>query len=386
MPALSVQPPGVELRRCQRIGYEPKMSTYTHSAREDEKQVRYDMDEQGHLYSMAQIEKALAKGRCFQQILNPYSTPQPDVQLPGQLLAFENMMQETPANGGYGWSAALMREIKGSISMKHAQVGAMNAARILVENEQAQNNAKDILYGAMMNGGTTGRAMLEECETGGENQELDAKQIYEIMRDYHGVASLENAQKYEAAFRDLKYSTFMTSDKDVQMYIAELTRLATLARKNGATHLTTKFVQSYIIAAIPVLKTARAAIKTKLEAAGNNGIAPATIRSAYREAAQQEEQDQRNAAPVPAQQAAQVTEEKSNEDIEQLRSVQEENRRLRAQLRRATQQQRRRGNNNNNGAPAVCHNFRDTGSCRFGDRCRFSHEVAGAGGEANPRT
>ena len=211
------------------------------------------------------------------------------------------------------------------------------------------------------------------------------------MRDYHGVASLENAQKYEAAFRNLKYSTFTTSGKDVQMFIAELTRLATLARQNGATHLTTKFVQSYIIAAIPVHKTARAAIKTKLEAAGENGIAPATIRSAYREAAQQEEQDQRNAAPVPAQQAAQVTEEKKSEDNELLRSVQEENRRLRAQLRRATQQQRRRGNNNNNnnnnnGAPAVCHNFRDTGSCRFGDRCRFSHEVAGAGGEASPRT
>ena len=156
------------------------MSTSTHSAREDEKEVKYryeyDMTEQGHPNSLAQIRKNLAKARCVHQISNPYTMPRPD-QVSGQLQPFENMIQESLEDGGCEWSPGLLAENKGSISIRHAQQGAMTPWRILVENEQAQNNAKDILYAAMMNGGTTGRAMLAECETGGEDEELDAKQI-----------------------------------------------------------------------------------------------------------------------------------------------------------------------------------------------------------------
>ena len=32
------------------------------------------------------------------------------------------------------------------------------------------------------------------------------------------------------------------------------------------------------------------------------------------------------------------------------------------------------------GEKAICHHFRDHGSCKFGDSCRYSHDIGGSGG------
>ena len=35
------------------------------------------------------------------------------------------------------------------------------------------------------------------------------------------------------------------------------------------------------------------------------------------------------------------------------------------------------------GGDGICRQFRDTGSCKFGDRCKFSHDIRGGGGSQN---
>jgi ribosomal protein L4 len=42
-------------------------------------------------------------------------------------------------------------------------------------------------------------------------------------------------------------------------------------------------------------------------------------------------------------------------------------------MRQGTEGQSRQGTGGSGKDTAICYNFRDKGTCRFGDRCRFSH-------------
>ena len=323
-----------------------------------------------------------------------------------------------PANvAGLNLHADVLRNILAKISKEHTPQNADTVTRISVVNGSGQQDCLTFLFNALS---TTelGRSMAQSFR----RQNLDAFGLWNNLKYWYGMPGPEAVDAAEKEFKNLRCGA------DPLAYILAAEDLLYRAQEMGS-GISVGAGQLYILRNIPVLTTARDGLIAEITALGAGvpgamvgqpphvivqavvlaqapGIAWHEMRHKFRAAQAQATLDAQNMAtvddPVPDH-TAQVSEEVNlaQQLAQQLarmersfeRQLQEAQRNIERNFERKMQNMGSgggggggngggEGGNGGGGAGGggggrVCFNFRDTGSCRHGDRCRFTHNGGG---------